>query len=133
MTQSTSPLGAVASSSWFQTQFDALKAKAVALWQSFEGDVEALAATLLPELEVDVETALETFGEALVGDAIALLTGGSSAGETASSIVTSLVQKIETQGQSIGLATANTAAQQITSAALTGLQQVAAQLPQKSS
>jgi hypothetical protein len=132
MTQTTSPADAVASSSWFQAQFDALKAKAIALWQAFEGDVAQLAVTLLPELEVDVETALESFGAALVTDAIGLLTGGSSAGETASTVATNLIQTIEAQGKTIGLATANTAAQQVTSAALAGLQQVAAQIPQKS-
>ncbi len=123
-----SAVAVVASSSWFQIQFDALKAKAVAAWQAFEGDVAALARELLPELEVDVETALETFGTELVGDAIALLSGGGTAAETASGIVTSLIQKIEAQGKTIGLATATTAAQQITRAAIAGLQQVVSQI-----
>lgn len=100
----------------------------MAAWQAFEGDVAALARELLPELEVDVETALETFGTELVGDAIALLSGGGTAAQTASEIVTSLIQKIEAQGKTIGMATATTAAQQITRAALAGLQQVVSQI-----
>lgn len=129
MTQPVTAASTVASSSWFETQFKALEAKAIAVWQTLEGDVESLAATLLPQLEMDVETALETFGATLVNDAIGLLTGGMSVGEALSTIVTSLVQEIEAQGKTIGLATATTAAQQITSAALAGLKQVASQIP----
>ena len=119
---------AVASSSWFQAQFDALKAKALAAWRAFEGDIAALANRLLPELEIDVETALETYGSDLVGEAVTLLSGGGTAASTASQIVTSLIQKIEAEGKTIGLATADTAAQQVTSAAIAGLQALVSQI-----
>lgn len=119
---------AVVSISWFEEQFEALKTEAISLWSTAVSDVESFANTVLPQLELDVETALAQFGSALLADAIKLLSGGITPGETASTVVTNLVQTVESQGKTIGIATAQTAAQQVTTAALAGLAAAAAQV-----
>jgi len=94
-----------------------LLAWADAKWTAFEGDVSSFVNTEVPILEADVVALLNAFGEDLIGDAVTALGTGSTPGATASSIVTSLVQKVEAQGAAIVISTAQTAASQIVTAA----------------
>ncbi len=114
--------------SWFQEDFDALKAKAVAAWQAFEGDVKQIAAVVAPEIEADLEQALEKFGEELVQDAVSLFAGGATTGSTASQLTVNLVQKVEAQGKTIAISTAQLAGNQIAVATASGLKTVASQI-----
>lgn len=117
-----------AAEGWFQAEFDLLKAKAVAAWQAFEGDVVAVAKTVAPEIETDVEQAIEAFGEDLVNEAVSLFRGGATTGSTASQLTTSVVQKVEAQGESIAIGTAQLVGNQVAVAVASGLKTVAAQV-----
>lgn len=111
----------VAAASPFAQAWVQLKSWAAAEWSAVEGGIEAVIQDVEPVLESDVVAALETFGEALVQDAVQLLSGGLPSGETISQVADNLVEKVETQGKTIAQSTAVAAAGQVVSAAQTQL------------
>jgi uncharacterized protein YoaH (UPF0181 family) len=116
----------VAASSPFAQAWAQLKIWAAAEWSAVEGGIQAVIQDVEPVLESDVVAALETFGEDLVEDAVQLLSGGLSSGETVSQVADNLIEKVETQGKSIADSTAVAAAGQVVSAAQTQLGAMAA-------
>lgn len=98
-------------------QWNTLKSWAAKELNSIEGGVEKFLETEIPVLEHDVERALKTFGESVMGLVVAKLTSGLSAHETVSEAANSIIQQAEKIGLAILNATAREAGAQLVAAA----------------
>ena|ERR1700722_14832313 len=113
----------------FTTAWNNLKAWAETEITAVEGGASAFLTKTVPVLEADLVSALETFGEDLMSDAVALLSGGLPTGQTISTVADNLIQTVETQGKTIANSLAVTAASQVVSAAQTTLGAMSAKPP----
>lgn len=107
----------VSATSAFAIAWAQLKAWAATEWQAVEGGVAQAIQDVEPVLENDIVGALEEFGEDLVQDAVQLLSGGLSTGQSISTVADNLVMKVGAQGKTILQSTAVAAAGQVVSAA----------------
>jgi hypothetical protein len=111
--------GQTAQTSSFATAWAQLKAWAAAEFNAAEGAVENFVSKEIPVIEADVVSAIETFGQDLMGDAVNLMKSGLSPHETISTVADNLIMTAEGQGKTVANNLAVTVAGQVVAAAST--------------